>query len=230
MPSFSFNQSPERDKLIESILPKKSIVDDFLQPRLMEAMNDVLVKALKQEIEVYKKFPKQGEYKPDSFDTRSPDTCFMGQGFRANGIGMEGWYDVDLKKYRQAVGTIAHQEWGSCTLLEIWGGDHFNSHKEMVTGVMRYAWGKSKFLPDIQFYVNPFFKNSSSGQMVLSEKKKEDHENAFHMNKIASYLEIRDRMKKAGIDSPLQLGLTEEDDPQPKQYKKRYEEDEEEDD
>lgn len=217
MPTFRFT-GPDEEKrraIINQILPKKSIVEEFLQPRLMEAMNDILVKALKQEIEIYKAYPKRGKYNPETFDTRSTDSCYMGQGFKANGFGSEGWYDADLKEYRQAIGTMAHMEWGDCTLLEIWGGDHFESHKEMVTGVMEYAWGRRKTLPELHFYVNPFFKNHESGKMIQSASMQDDTENRLHLEKLANYIEIRDRLKKAGIDKPLQLALREEDDPKP---------------
>lgn len=225
MPTFRFtDNTPEgkkRQKLIEKVLPKKTIVSEFLQPRLMEAMSDVLVKSLKQEIEIYKAYPKRGEYNPNTFDTRSTDTCYMGQGFKGNGFGAEGWYDDELKQYRLAVGTIHHSEWGNCTLLEIWGGDHYETHKEMVVGVMEYAHGIRKTMPDVKFYINPLYKNDASGKMVLSEAVKEDHDNAKHLNKIADYIEIRDRLKKAGVNNPLELGLTEEDDPKPRNRSKR---------
>src|SRR3990172_2243774 len=103
MPTFKFtDNTPEgkkRQELIEKVLPKKPIISGFLQPRLMEAMNDVLVKALKKEIEIYKVYPKKGNYDPNTFDTRSTDTCYMGQGFKGNGFGAEGWYDAELKQY-----------------------------------------------------------------------------------------------------------------------------------
>lgn len=232
MPTFKFtDNSPEgqkRQKLIEQVLPKESIVGKFLQPRLMEAMSDILIKALKQEIEIYKAYPKAGKYNPDTFDTRSNDTCYMGQGFKGNGFGVEGWSDYELNEYRKAIGTLSHSEWGNCTLLEIWGGDHFESHKEMVTGVMEYAYGLRKTMPDVKFYVNPLYKNDASGKMILSKAVKEDHDNARHLNKIADYIEIRDRLKKAGETNPLNLGLTEEDDPKPRQ-RRSYEEEEDDD-
>ena len=212
MPTFKFtDNTPEgkrRQELIQKVLPKKSIISEFLEPRLMEAMNDVLIKALRKEIEIYKNYPKKGEYNPNTFDTRSTDTCYMGQGFKGNGFGAEGWYDAELQAYRKAVGTIAHREWGNCTLLEIWGGDHFESHKDMVVGVMEYAHGLRSTIPEVQFYVNPLYRNNKSGKMILSESVKEDQSNAEHLNKIADYIEIRDRLKKAGETNPLNLGLT----------------------
>lgn len=209
------DESPEgkkRTELIKSILPKKSIVGSFVQPRLMEATNDILIKALKKEIEIYKAYPKKGQYEPGTFDTRSTDSCFMGQGFKGNGFGIENWYDAELQDYRKAIGTIHHGEWGNCTLLEIWGGDHYVTHKEMVVGVMEYAYGLRNTMPELHFHVNPFFKNAKSGEMILSPAVKEDQDNAVHLNKLANYIEIRDRLKKAGHDKPLELGLTEEDD------------------
>lgn len=223
MPSIRWaDETPDgkkRTELIKQILPKKSIIDSFLQPRLMEAMSDILIKALKKEIEVYKAYPKKGQYDPGTFDTRSTDTCFMGQGFKGNGFGVDNWYDAELQEYRKAIGTMHHMEWGNCTLLEIWGGDHYMSHKEMVVGVMEYAFGIRKTMPELHFYVNPFFKNKKSGEMVISSAVKEDRDNALHLNKIADYIEIRDRLKKAGITNPLNLGLTEEDDPPPEKQR-----------
>lgn len=217
MPTFRFeSNTPEerqRRELINKILPRKTIVSDFLQPRLMEAMHDVLIKALKKEIEIYKAYPKTGKYNPNTFDTRSNDTCFMGQGFQANGLGPEGWYDADLAEYRLAIGTIAHKEWGDCTLLEIWGGDHFKDYPEMVRGVMEYAWGRRKTMPELQFHINPFFKNASSGKMQLSEQQQETTAQAKHLNKVSAYLEIRDRLEKANLKNPLDLAYDEKDDP-----------------
>lgn len=217
MPSFIFtDDSPEgkrRRALIESLLPKKTIVEDFLQPRLMESMNDVLIKALKQEIEIYKAYPKKGQYEIGAFDPRTTGRCFMGQGFQANGVGLEGWYDGELQEYRQAIGTMNHAEWGNATLLEIWGGDHFKDYPDMVTGVMKYAWGEQKTMPEIHFYINPFFKNNATGQMILTDEMKDDREQREHLAKLAAYIEIRDRLKKAKMTNPLNLALDEKDDP-----------------
>lgn len=224
MPLFQYiDNSPEgkkRQALIKEVLPKVPIVDSFLQPRLMEAMDDVLIKSLKQEIEIYKAYPKPGQYNPETFDTRSNDTCFMGQGFRANGFGVEGWSDAELSDYRKAIGMISHTEWGGCTLMEIWGADHYKDYKEMVEGVMQYTWGKRKTMPELHFYINPFFKNPASGQMILSVRQQEDSENAKHLMKLASYIEIRDRLERAGEKNPLNLGLTKEEDPKPSKRSK----------
>lgn len=215
MPHFKFtDDSPEgrkRTALIKSLLPKKSIIDGFLQPRLMEAMNDVLIKALKKEIEIYKAYPKVGQYVPGTFNPRSTDTCFMGQGFRGNGFGVENWSDAELAEYRKAVGTIAHTEWGNCTLLEIWGGDHFEKYPDMVKGVMAYAFGATTTMPDIQFHINPFFKNSKSGSMLLSAQVQETHEEGRRLNMIANYIQVRDMLKAAGHNRPLDLEFTSED-------------------
>lgn len=232
MPGIQFtDNSPEgkkRQELIAQVLPEKPIVEEFLQPRLMEAMEDVLVKSLKKEIEIYKAYPKSGKYDMKTFDTRSPDRCFMGQGFKWNGVGAENWTDAELQEYRRRIGTLAHMEWGDVTLLEVWGGDHFEQWPEMVQGVMRYCWGERKTLPDIQFHVNPFFKNKVTGKMVLSADMQADNTNREHLYKIAAYLEIRDRLKKAGTDKVMHLGATEEDDPKPDPNKDWEEEDDDE--
>jgi hypothetical protein len=226
----SAEEQQKRKDLIEQILPKESIVESYIEPQLMEATKDVLIKALKKEIEVYKAFPKMGKYDPNTFDTRNPSTCFMGQGFRYNTAGLEGWTDAELHRYRAAVGMIDHQEWGKTTLLEIWGADHFKEHPEMVRDVMKYAWGLRKTMPPVEFYVNPFFKNKKTGQMVLTEGDKERAAEATHLSKLGAYIEIRDRLKKAKETNPLNLGLTEADDPQPsRRGKTRIEEDDEDD-
>lgn len=137
---------------------------------------------------------------------------FMGQGFQANGSGLEGWYDAELRQYRAAIGTIHHTEWGNVTLLEIWGGDHMKDHGEMVRGVMEYAHGKRKTCPAVDFFVNPFYKNEQTGQMILDAQDEEQKEEAAHLTKIADYCEIRNRLKKVKVKNPLALALKEEDD------------------
>lgn len=198
-------EQQKRAKLIEKVLPETPIVDSFLQPKLMGAMKQPLLEALKQEIEIYKAYPKKGKYNPKEFNPRTNTQCFMGQGFMANGHGFEGWHDHDLNVYRKRVGTIAHKEWGDCTLLEIWAGDHFESHKKMVTGVFKYSWGDRATLPKLDFYVNPFYRNTNSGKFDLTEEIKKHKANVELLESIAGYVYIRDRMKKEGIKNPLEL-------------------------
>lgn len=233
MPIIKFSSdSPEekaRQELIKSILPEKNLVDDFLQPRLLEAMEDVLIKALKAEIKIYKAYPKTGEYAPGTFEPRNNLNCFMGQGFRHNGTGMEGWTDFELKQYRTAIGTIAHKEWGDCTLMEIWAADHFKDYTEMVKGVFLYCWGDRKTLPNLQFHINPFFKNTKSGTNIIADVQKEGMSYGEHLNKVAAYIEIRDRLKKAKITKPLDLAVEEKDDPKGSTHR-RYSDDEDDDD
>jgi hypothetical protein len=231
MPAFIFtDNTPEGKKrraLIDSLLPKKSIVDTFLQPRLMEAMEDVLIKALKQEIEIYKAYPKKGKYQLTTFDPRSPGNCFMGQGFRGNGLGLEGWYDGELQEYRRSIGTLSHKEWGDAvTLLEVWGGDHIKDYPEMVTGVMKYCWGERKTMPEVRFYVNPFYKNASSGKMVLTEDEKAQNKEQERIMKIAAYSEVKLWMKKHKTDRVMNF---EPDDVTDEDIKNIPDDDEEED-
>jgi len=217
MPSFKFiDESPEgkkREELINKVLPKEPITGPGINDKILKSTKKEAIEMLKAEIEVYRAFPKKGEYMPAEFNPQNSRKCFMGQAFTANGAGFEGWTDYDLKRYREAVGKIDHAEWGNCTLLEIWGGDHFKDHKKMVTDVFMYGWGKLDKLPRITFHINPFNRNSKSGKWdpdpaEILEKAEEEH-----LIKIANYCEIRDRMKKAGVKSPMDLAIDEKDDP-----------------
>lgn len=230
MPTFQWNEGSkeeqeQRASLIEETLPKKPIVDSFLEPALMAAMKAPLLEALQREIEIYKKYPKKGKYDPKSFNPQNNTTCFMGQAFKANGHGFEGWEDHDLRVYRQRVGTIAHKEWGGCTLLEIWAGDHFKDYNKMVTGVFKYCWGGRKKMPIPEFHINPFYRNTKSGKFEATEIQMEQKDNAEHLTKIAAYCDIRDRLKKSGLKNPLELALKKEDDPIPQNKRRTYDDD-----
>lgn len=235
MPTIKWDDNtPEgkaREKLIKELLPKEPLTKTYLEPELNTSMKEVLIRTLKKEIDIYTKYPKKGEYDLITFEPRNPKKCFMGQGFQANGSGLEGWYDAELRQYRAAIGTIHHTEWGNVTLLEIWGGDHMKDHGEMVRGVMEYAHGKGKTCPAVDFFVNPFYKNEQTGQMVLDDQDKEKREEIAHLNKIADYCEIRNRLKKAKVKNPLALALKEEDDKAAvRNSRYAYDEEEDEDD
>jgi len=223
----------EREKLIEKVLPKEPIIDSYLEPNLMKSMERVLIKALKREIKIYKAFPKtNAKYDPEKFNPRNNTQCFMGQGFAYNGHGMEGWYDADLRLYRAKVGMIAHKAWGTCTLLEIWGGDHFKDWNKMVVDTFKYCYGEIPRLPKLQFHINPFYRNAKSGAMEVTAEQAEEMAGAQHLNKIAAYIEIRDRLKKTGHSNPLNLEPDAKDDVPVKSSRGRYrpDDDDEEDD
>lgn len=163
------NSSPEKQALIEAVLPKQTLVDSIIIPGLKELVNDLLVTALRAEIEIYKAFPKtNGKLDTETFDPRNHKTCFMGQGFIVRSGGIK---DADLDDYRKAVGTFHHKEWGgNATLLEIWGGDHFKKHTDMVKGVFEYCIGIRKTLPVLKFEVVPFFMNQETGITTPDEE------------------------------------------------------------
>lgn len=216
MPTIKYTNanSKERDKIIKAILPERTLVETLLIPEIMgEDMMQKLKVALLSEIEIYKAYPKEGKYEPKKFNPTSNQTCFMGQAFRANGLGMEGWHDDDLNEYRKAIGTINHKEWGDCTLMEIWGGDHFRKYPDMVKGVFLYCYGKKKYLPEITFYVNPLWRNKNSGSFELTSDQSEEKLAADHYIKLAAYIEIRDRLKTSGTQNLLDLSVNKEYDP-----------------
>jgi hypothetical protein len=217
MPSIKWtDDSPEgraREELIKSILPAQPITGAGIHDKILKSTKKQALEMLRQEIEIYRAYPKKGTYDPDKFTPRNSRQCFMGQGFTFNGHGFEGWTDYDLVQYRKAVGTIEHETWGDVTLLEIWGGDHFEKWSKMVKAVFDYGWGKTDKLPKLDFHVNPFAKNGKSGTWDPDPDEIYQKEHREHMTKIAHYLEIRDRMKKAGVKSPMDLAIKEEDDP-----------------
>jgi hypothetical protein len=217
MPSFKFtDNSPEgkaREELINNLLPKEPITGVGIHDKILKSTKKQAIEMLKQEIEIYRTFPKKGEFNPEIFTPRNSRQCFMGQGFRANGRGFEGWTDHDLVRYRHAVGTIDHPTWGNVTLLEIWGGDHFEKWPKMVKEVFLYGWGQRDTMPKVTFHISPWAKNDKSGTWDPDPDEIRTAEHREHLIKIAHYIEIRDRMKKAGVKSPMELAVDEKDDP-----------------
>lgn len=217
MPSIHFqDNSPEgkkKEAAILAVLPKEPIVSRDINLQVLNTNRKRLITMLKAEIEVYRAFPNKDRYEPDKFTPRNSRQCFMGQAFTANGHGFEDWTDYNLKRYRESVGTIDHETWGNVTLLEIWGGDHFEKYPKMVKDVFDYGHGQRKTLPKLNFYINPFYKNSESGTWDPDPDEIFQKAHREHLIKIAHYCEIRDRMKKAGIKNPLDLAIEEKDDP-----------------
>jgi len=181
-------------------LPTVPITTSLLFPALQQAMEGILLQALKAEIEIYKAFPKEnGKFDLKKFDPRNHKTCFMGLGFSYNGQGT--WYDTDLKRYRNAVGTMYHPVWGdNVTLLEIWGGDHFEKYPDMVRGVFAYCHNKGP-LPELFFKANPFFVSENTGTFEADEEDKAEQ----RRTQLAIENEIR---REHGL--PLQDYLAEE--------------------
>lgn len=169
-----------RRELIESILPKQTIISSILEPSIEERLFNILSKCIKEELEVYRKFPKRTALKEEStaklevkdFDPRHPTTCFMGKAFKSN----NKITDSELRDYRNAIGTIPHPVWGKCTLLEIWGGDHIAEHKEMVIAAFKYGAGIIKNCPTIKVFINPLFQNKDSGIFTVTDEEREEHE------------------------------------------------------
>ncbi len=154
-------EDEQTEALKKQVLPKETITDSFLIPGIMKASKKILIEALKREIEIYKAFPKRGRMDIKTFNTKNHKTCFMGQAFN---VTNSAFSDTDLRDYRKAVGTFKHGEWGDATLLEIWGGDHFDSHRDMVKGVFSYCRGTRETLPPLKFEVMPLFQNKKSGK------------------------------------------------------------------
>lgn len=217
MPSIQWeDNTPEgkvREELIKSILPTKPITGPAIHDKILKATKKQALEMLRKEIEIYRAFPKKGKYLPDEFNPRNSRKCFMGQGFTANGHGFEGWTDYDLKRYRDAVGKIKHPTWGNVTLLEIWGGDHFEKYSKMVKSVFLYGWSQIDKLPKLHFYINPFAENGKSGTWDPDPDEIVQRDNREHIMKIAHYCEIRDRIKKSGVKNPMELAIYEKDDP-----------------
>jgi hypothetical protein len=169
-----------RKELIESILPKQTIISSILEPSIEERLFNILAKCVREELEIYRKFPKRTALKEEStakpevkdFDPRHPTTCFMGKAFKGN----YKHTDAELAWYRNAVGTIPHPVWGKCTLLEIWGGDHIAEHKEMVIAAFKYGAGINKKCPTIKFHINPLFQNKKSGTFTVTDEEREEQE------------------------------------------------------
>lgn len=171
------DQSPEgkaREALIEQVLPKKTLIETMLRPKL-DVMKPLLLKMLYAELEIYRAYPKKpletvekAKEAEKTFDPRNNKTCFQGKGFRGN----DDITDNELYEYRKAVGTFNHSEWGDCTLLEVWGGDHFELYPAMVKAAFKYGSGINKTRPILKFHVNPLFKNKHTGVTKLSKEQK----------------------------------------------------------
>ena len=164
-----------RVKKIEDLLPKQTLVDTFLMPKL-NLMYPVLLKMLYAELEIYREYPKKpleesGKAKVEvkTFDARNHTTCFQGKAFD---VTDSEWGDADLQDYRTAVGTFNHAEWGNATLMEIWGGDHMKDHKDMVIQAFKYGANLIKTRPVLRFHVNPLFMNNKSGRTKLTDEQK----------------------------------------------------------
>lgn len=163
--------SPKRDALIKKTLPKETIISTILEPSIEERLFDIIAECIKKELEIYRNYPKNSkdhkskEKSTETFDPRNNETCFMGKAFRGN----SELTDHELAIYRKAIGTIHHPVWGDCTLLEIWGGDHFEDYNKMVVGAFEYGMNLTNTCPDIKVFTNPLFQNKKSKTFRLSE-------------------------------------------------------------
>jgi len=170
--------SPERDSIIANILPKETIIATILEPTIEKALFKTLAQCVRLELAIYRAYPKNTSFgeKPEppeeqvkTFDPRTNEKCFMGKAFRANTHVV----DSELTAYRKAIGTIPHPVWGDCTLLEIWGGDHFEEHNKMVVDAFKYGTNQIEQCPTIEFHVNPLFQNKKSKTFKLSPAQKD---------------------------------------------------------
>ena len=164
-----------RDAVIKALLPKKSLVETMLMPKL-DKVYPTLTKMLYAELEIYRAYPKKpleesGNAKVElkTFDARNHTTCFQGKAFSVKDTV---YGDGDLQDYRNAVGTFNHSEWGNATLMEIWGGDHMKDYPEMVKQAFKYGANLVDQRPVLKFHVNPLFMNINSGKTVLTESQK----------------------------------------------------------
>lgn len=170
--------SPAREAAIRELLPKQTIICDVLEPLISKTLFKALAKCVRTELEIYRNYPKKPSPDPveemlDTFNPTNNETCYMGKGFKSNDGDL---VDAELYAYRRAIGTIPHYVWGDVTLLEIWGGDHFEDHKHMVTGAFEYGMKLRDNCPVIKFFVNPLFKNKKSKEFRLSKKQVEERE------------------------------------------------------
>ena len=169
------DDAENRKEIIEKILPKETIISSILEPSIESKLFGLLAKCIREELEIYRKFPKKTfstenpKEQVKTFDPRNNGTCFMGKGFRANSEVT----DKDLVNYRKAIGTINHPIWGDCTLLEIWGGDHFEEYNKMVVGAFKYGMNLTDKCPVIKVHVNPLFQNRKSKEMLLTDAQKQ---------------------------------------------------------
>jgi hypothetical protein len=172
------DNSPEGQKrkaTIEAILPRQTLIDSILMPKL-DLMMPTLLKMLYAELEIYRAYPKAPLKEKSSaieelktFDPRNNTTCFQGKAFKANG----NLTDKELNDYRKAIGTFNHSEWGDATLLEIWGGDHFANYPHMVKSAFKYGANITNTKPILKFHINPLFKNNKSGKTKLTPEQKQ---------------------------------------------------------
>jgi hypothetical protein len=170
--------SPEglaRTKIIKNILPKESLVQTFLAPKV-DAMYPTLLKMLYAELEIYKAYPKKpleesGKAKAavKTFEPRNHTTCFQGKAFE---VKDKTFGDADLRDYRQAIGTFNHAECGDATLMEIWAGDHMKEYPKMVIQAFKYGANLIKTRPVLKFNINPLFMNKTSGKTLLTKEQK----------------------------------------------------------
>lgn len=176
---------PEKEEAIKPFLPEETIIDRLVKPKV-ESMYPTLVKALKEEIEIFRNMPKEEikaedmpkktheeEWNEKKFDPRHPTTCFMGKAFKQK----SGQTSSPLELYRKRIGTIKHEIWGNVTLLEIWGADHYKDYPKMVESVFRYTYGLRNTMPrGIKFHVNPLTPNEHTGRMHKTKEEKERDE------------------------------------------------------
>lgn len=168
------NDTPERQDLIKKVLPAQTIIETLLEPAIEHRLFDIIAQCVRQELDIYRAYPKKAafageeeespEEMVETFDPRNNETCYMGKGFKSNSEVT----DYELAKYRQAIGTIPHPIWGRCTLLEIWGGDHFEDYNDMVVGAFKYGMGMQDQCPEITVHINPLFQNKKSKTFKLS--------------------------------------------------------------
>lgn len=169
--------SPERDELINQVLPKQTIISEILEPLIEKRLFKELAECVRRELEIYRNYPKKISKEPlteqvKTFNPTNNGTCYMGKAFKGNDILL----DAELARYRKAIGTIPHYVWGNCTLLEIWGGDHFEDYPKMVIGAFEYGMKLRDTCPKIIFYTNPLFKNQKSKEFRLSASQIEEKE------------------------------------------------------
>lgn len=167
------HSSLERTAEIQRLLPENPIID-IVHKKIEKLLYPTIVKAIKQELEIYRAYPKRMPEKPKeatkTFDTRNSRTCFMGKGFKSNDILV----DSELTEYRNRVGTVNHPEWGNATLLEIWGADHFAKYPKMVKAIFSYGVGLRETMPGIKIHVNPLIHTSNSGKTKYTKEEIED--------------------------------------------------------
>tara|TARA_R110000744_G_scaffold170264_2_gene288406 strand:- start:9986 stop:10690 length:705 start_codon:yes stop_codon:yes gene_type:complete len=164
-----------RESIIKNILPKKSLVDSMLMPKI-DVLKPLLLRMLYAELEIYRAYPKKpleesGNAKValKTFDARNHTTCFQGKAFD---VKDHTWGDADLRDYRRAIGTFNHAEWGDATLMEIWGGDHMKDYSEMVKQAFKYGANLINKRPVLKFHVNPIFMSVKSGKTKLTKEQK----------------------------------------------------------